>query len=98
MTINTGMAALVGFGCEAFFYGAFITNNWKDKLIAHFPLGCYTILFALSIYLMFHGPRRGIGYNKPIITLSGLLYLSCSAHFAIEFSHFYQALVCANPY
>ena len=98
MTISDDMAALVGFGCEAFLYGALITNNWKDKLIAHFSLGCYTILFALSIYLMFHGPRRGIGYNKPIFIISGFLFLSCSTHFALEFSHFYKALVCANPY
>ena len=98
MTISDDMAALVGFGCEAFFYGAFITSNWKDELIAHFPLGCYTILFVLSIYLTFREPRRGIGYNKPIFIISGLLYLSCSAHFAIEFSYFYQTLVCANPY
>ncbi|KAF8499549.1 hypothetical protein F5888DRAFT_84798 [Russula emetica] len=74
MMITNDMAALVGFGCEAFFYG------------------CYTILFALSIYLMFHGPRRGIGVNKPIFFISGLLYLSCSTHFALEFSHFYQVL------
>jgi hypothetical protein len=72
-------------------------KRWQDKLIAHFPLGCYTVLFALSIYLMFHGPRRGLGVNKPIFIISGLLYLSCSTRFALEFSHFYQVLVCANP-
>ncbi len=65
-------------------------------LIAHFPPGCYTVLFALSIYLMLRGPRRGTGVNKPIFIISGLLYLSCSTHFALEFSHFYQVLVCAN--
>jgi hypothetical protein len=73
-------------------------KHQQDKLIAHLSLGCYTILFSLSIYLMFHGPRRGIGYNKPIFIISGFLFLSCSTHFALEFSHFYQVLVCANPH
>jgi hypothetical protein len=67
-------------------------------LIAHSSLGCYTVLFAMSIYLMFHGPRRGSGVNKPIFIITVLLYLSCSAHFALEFSHFYQVLVRATPY
>jgi hypothetical protein len=98
MTISNDMAALVGFGCEAFFYGAFPESTRQDSLIAHLFPGCYTILFALSIYLMFYGPRRGIGVNKPIIIISGLLYLSCSSHFALEFYHFYQVLVCVNPY
>jgi len=78
MTISNDMAALVGFGCEAFFYG------------------CYTVLFALSIYLMFYGPRRRIGVNKPIFFISGILYLSCSTHFALEFSHFYQVLTATG--
>jgi len=91
MTISNDMAALVGFGCEAFFYGAFTIR--QDKLIVHFSLGCYTILFAVSIYLMFHSPRRGSGVNKPIFVISVLLYLSCSTHFALEFSHFYDVLV-----
>ena len=95
--ISNDMAALVGFACETFFYGAFPASAGKTSF-AHFPLGCYTVLFALSIYLMFHGPRRGIGVNKPIFIISGFLYLSCSTHFALEFSHFYQVLVCANPY
>ncbi|KAI0248136.1 hypothetical protein BJV78DRAFT_1396585 [Lactifluus subvellereus] len=74
MTIDNDMAALIGFGCEAFFYG------------------CYTILFAMSIHLMFlhsHG-RRGL--NKPILMISVFLYMGCSAHFALEFSHFYTVL------
>ena len=73
-----------------------LCKHWQDKLIAHPSPGCYTVLFSLSIYLMFHGTRRGIGFNKPIFIISGLLYLCCSTHFALEFSHFYQVLVCAN--
>ena len=72
--------------------------HWQDKLVAQFSLGCFTVLFATSIYLMFHTPRRGTGVNKPILIISGLLYLSCSTHFALEFSGFYQILVCATPY
>jgi len=75
MTTSKALVLVLGFGCEAFFYG------------------CYTILFAVSIYLMFHNPRRGNGVNKPIFIISGFLYLSCSTHFALEFSHFYRVLV-----
>ncbi|KAH9985033.1 hypothetical protein BJV77DRAFT_1034535 [Russula vinacea] len=46
MTISFDMAALVGFGCEAFF-----------MLIAHSSLGCYTILFVLAVYLKLYGPN-----------------------------------------
>jgi hypothetical protein len=73
-------------------------KRWQDKLIAHSSQGCYTVLVALSIYLMFHGTHRGTGFNRPILIISGLLYLSCSTHFALKFSHFYQVLVCANPH
>jgi hypothetical protein len=31
--------------------------------------------------------------NRPIFIISILLYFSCAAHFALEFSHFYNALV-----
>jgi len=58
-----------------------------------FLYGCYTVLFAISIYLMFYSPRRGTSVNKPIFIISGLLYLSCSAHFALVFSDFYRVIV-----
>lgn len=96
MTIDSDMAALVGFGCEAFLYGAFLSST--SESIAQFSLGCYTVLFAVSIYLMFIGPRRGSRVNIPILIISVLLYLSCSAHFALEFDHFYETLVCISPY
>ena len=96
MTIDSDMAALVGFGCEAFLYGAFLAST--GELIAQFSLGCYTVLFAVSIYLISIGPRRGSGVNMPILIISVLLYLSCSAHFALEFDHFYETLVCASQY
>jgi len=74
MTISNDMAALVGFGCEAFFYGAFSASTGKTKLITHFCLGCYTVLFAMSIILIFYGPHRGTGVNKYILIISALLY------------------------
>jgi hypothetical protein len=69
----------------------------RDRLIAHLCLGFFTVLFSLSIYLMFNGPRHGSGVNKPILIISVLLYLSCTTHFALEFSHFYKVLVCTTP-
>ena len=66
---------------------------WKDKLIVHLSIGCYTVLFTVSIYLMFYSPRRGSGINKPILIISGLLFLSCSTHFALVSGGFYQIFV-----
>ena len=66
---------------------------WKNELIAHLSIGCYTVLFAVSIYLMFHKPHRRSGVNTPIFIISGLLFLSCSTHFALVSSDFYQAFV-----
>ncbi|KAI9510099.1 hypothetical protein F5148DRAFT_1339486 [Russula earlei] len=75
MTINNDMSALVGFGCEAFFYG------------------CYTIIFAMSIYLMLRRPpSQSSGVDRPIFIISVLLYVACSAHFTLEFIHFYTVL------
>ncbi|KAI0248392.1 hypothetical protein BJV78DRAFT_1131587 [Lactifluus subvellereus] len=74
MTIGNDMAGLIGFGCEAFFYG------------------CYTILFAMSIHLMFIRSYGWSSPNKPILIISVFLYMGCSAHFALEFSHFYTVL------
>ena len=71
--------------------------HWQDKLTAHFSLGCFTVLFAVAIYLMFHSPRRGTGVNKPILIISGLLYFSCFAHFALEFTNLYETFVWATP-
>jgi hypothetical protein len=98
MTIDSDMAALVGFVCEAFFYGAVSAADWRGKLIANLSLGFYTVLFALSVYLMFNGPRGGTDVNKPILVISVFLFLCCSTHFALEFSHFYKVLVCATLY
>jgi hypothetical protein len=75
-----------------------LCEHWLENAIAHFSLGCYTVLFAVSVYLMFHGPRRGTSVNKPIFIISVLLYLSSATHFALEFSHFFKVLVCATTY
>jgi hypothetical protein len=75
-----------------------LCKYWRYRVIAHFCLGFLTVLFALSIYLMFNGPLRKSGVNKPILIISVLLYLSCATHFALEFSHFYKVLVCITPY
>jgi hypothetical protein len=101
MTLNNDMAALVGFGCEAFFYGLFSVPSRalaRQVDCAHSPLGCYTILFALAIYLKFNGPNRTSSVKGPLFILSVILYLSCSTHFAMVFIYSYKVLVCAMPY
>lgn len=74
MAVNNDMAALIGFGCEAFLYG------------------CHTVLFIVSTYLTLSRSRGRSGFNRPIFIISGLLYFSCAAHFALEFNHFYNVL------
>ena len=96
MTISNDMAALVGFVLETFFYGSFIAR--RDKSIAHPPLACYTMLFAGAVYLKLNGPEDQRSVGKPLFIITVLLYLVCSAHFALQFAHFYKALVCAMPY
>ena len=96
MTISNDMAALVGFVCETFFYGSFIAR--RDKSFAHSPLACYTMLFAAAVYLKLNGPEDQRSVGRPLFVIAVLLYLVCSAHFAVQFAHFYNALVCAMTY
>ncbi|KAI0258217.1 hypothetical protein BC834DRAFT_831142 [Gloeopeniophorella convolvens] len=74
MAIDNDMAALIGFGCEAFCYG------------------CYTILFIVSTVLMLKRAREKGRSNMPITIASVFLYLLCTAHFGLEFNHFYKVL------
>jgi len=66
----------------------------KRQLDCSFSLGCYTILFIVSIHLMLRRSHNRGCLNRPIFIMSILLYLSCSTHFALEFYHFYDVLVC----
>jgi hypothetical protein len=72
--------------------------HWRDMLISHSSLGCYTVLFALAIYLKLYGPNRNSDVKGPLFIISVFLYLSSSTQFALEFSHFYKALVGVAPY
>ncbi|KAF8463551.1 hypothetical protein DFH94DRAFT_857376 [Russula ochroleuca] len=74
MTIDDDMSGLIGFPCEAFFYG------------------CYTVLFAVAVYINPSGPDRWSRVKRPLFILSVLIYMFCSIHFALQFSHFYTAL------
>ena len=94
MTISYDMAAIVGLVCEAFFYGSFTAR--RDKSIAHSPLACYTMLFATAVYLKLNGPEDQRSVGRPLFVIAVLLYLACSAHFALQFIHFYKTLVCAT--
>ncbi|KAH9963754.1 hypothetical protein BC827DRAFT_1339731 [Russula dissimulans] len=54
--------------------------------------GCYTFLFAVSVYLMIKRSRNESAGNRPIFILSIFLYLSCFTHFVLEFIHYYTTL------
>jgi hypothetical protein len=61
-------------------------------------LGCYTVLFAVAIYLKLNGPAHLRSLSNPLFIITVTLYLACSSHFYLDLSHFYKVLVCAMPY
>ncbi|KAI0302492.1 hypothetical protein BC826DRAFT_965837 [Russula brevipes] len=71
----------------------YVTSSVFGLTCEAFLHGCYTILFAISIYLMVKRARNRISVNKHIFITSVLLYLSCTAHFALEFIHFYTLMI-----
>jgi hypothetical protein len=97
MALSRDMSALIAMVCEAFLYGSFSAST-ANKLIVHFSLGSYTILFAFSIYLKLNSSHRWNAANSPIFILGVLLFLACTTHFVLEFNHFYHALVCVMRY
>jgi hypothetical protein len=94
--VNYVTSSVFGLTCEAFLHGTVIPSTFKTTSIAHLCLGCYTILFAISIYLMVKRSRNRVSVNKHIFIISVFLYLSCTAHFALEFIHFYTLMVCTT--
>jgi len=52
--------------------------------------GCYTIIFALAVYLKFSGPdgQLGVTFKRPLFIVTVFLYLLCTTHFALGFAHF----------
>ncbi|KAI0296488.1 hypothetical protein B0F90DRAFT_1819923 [Multifurca ochricompacta] len=54
--------------------------------------GAYFILFILSMVMISKMRQAKRRINAPIVIASTLLFLVCTAHFAIEFNHFYITL------
>ncbi|KAI0284113.1 hypothetical protein BC826DRAFT_1109869 [Russula brevipes] len=59
--------------------------------------GCYTILFAASVYLIVKRSRDRSSVNKHILIINSFLYLSCTAHFALELVSFYTLMGYEGP-
>jgi len=93
MAFDIDTSCLVAVLCEGFLHGTFAASYSCDN-VCSFLLGCYTFLFAVSIYLMNKRSRNQDGGNRTIYLLSICLYLSCFAHFVLEFIHYYATLVC----
>ncbi|KAI0760375.1 hypothetical protein C8Q74DRAFT_1208445 [Fomes fomentarius] len=73
MTLSNDLSALVGFACEAVFWGV------------------YVVLFLTSIVLLLRrASTRSV--NLPIFIANVFLFGSCTAHFALEFDHFFRTL------
>ncbi|KAI0292629.1 hypothetical protein B0F90DRAFT_1645372 [Multifurca ochricompacta] len=54
--------------------------------------GAYCILFVLTAILLAKRKRTKENINVPITIASVFLFLVCTAHFAIEFNHYYTTL------
>ncbi|KAI9065285.1 hypothetical protein FKP32DRAFT_1624468, partial [Trametes sanguinea] len=76
MVLSNDLAALVGFASEAVLWGMYSINS---------------VLFIASLVLLLRrAPTRGL--NVPILVLGCALFASCTAHFALEFSHYVTTL------
>ncbi|KAG0700287.1 hypothetical protein DFH29DRAFT_933016 [Suillus ampliporus] len=53
--------------------------------------GSYCILFVIS-WIVLSQKRRSPNLSSPVVFANCLLFLCCTAHFALEFNHFYTTL------
>lgn len=62
--------------------------------IEHSPLftGINAVLVVLALTILIPRYRQG-GSNRVILVANCILFVSCTAHFALEFDHFYRVLV-----
>lgn len=91
----TDIAALIGFGCEAVLYGKDSTSSDVFQRILtgeHSRTGSYCILFIVS-WIVLSQKRPSPNLSSPVVFANCLLFFCCTAHFALEFNHFYTTLV-----
>ena len=101
MVLSNNIAALIGFACEAVLWGtcppvfACVSQTVlgsQSQLQLRGILGTYAVLFIASVVLLLRRARTR-SMNVPIFIANFLLFASCTAHFALEFNHFYTAMV-----
>lgn len=63
-----------------------------DLSIGTTATGINFVLYTASLVLLLRR-ARSCGLNVPILLLGCALFASCTAHFALEFSHFFVTLV-----
>ena len=54
--------------------------------------GSYCILFIIS-WIVLGQKQRSPNLSSPVVFANFLLFFCCTAHFALEFNHFYKTLV-----
>ena len=66
--------------------------------IVHFVsfAGINAVLVFLALTILIPRYRKG-GSNRVILVANCILFVSCTAHFALEFDHFYRVLVRSFP-
>ncbi|KAG1744163.1 uncharacterized protein EDB91DRAFT_1124822 [Suillus paluster] len=53
--------------------------------------GCYCVLFVIS-WVVLGRKRPSLNISNPVVFANCLLFLCCTAHFALQFNHFYTTL------
>ena len=93
--ISTDIAALIGFACESVLYGKLtLYQPFSERLNR---LGTFVVIFTLSLAFL-SWRRRTHAMSWPMIFSTCLLFTLCTVHYALEFNHFYNRLVCSRSH
>lgn len=92
MALSNDISALIGFACETTLWGTWMPARSLNP-VSHALAGVYCVLFALSLGLLYRRNQKLGDMNSTILVIHCLLFGACTAHYALEFNHFYTVLV-----
>ena len=93
------IAALLGFAGGAVLYGIveLHSSDCSSLMPNRKHAGINVVMFFLSMSFILSCQWRRRNTSLVLIFLNPLLFASCSAHFALQFAHFYITLVRTCP-
>ena len=91
--ISTDIAGLIGFACESVLYGKLRLFQLFSRILNY--LGAFAVIFILSLVFL-SWRRRTHAMSYPMILSTCLPFVLCTVHYALEFNHFYNSLVCSK--